>query len=249
MSEDVNSGIDNWEQKYRSIGQDRHFLTGVTDEQNVYHKSNITTSDCKSFYLDLMKFICKRMSKKISKKQSLLLQIFIFGDMSYKSTSTSTEKTIQNTHKMFNKDVAARMRREVFRDAEIKKFIGENAPFEIRGRMLSWFDKETKDHYLRQCTVCCFKMTSEEKFTKHFTDYEKCETNKSYRRKKSRELHQEYTRKQKKIVRKYFSSCDYTESNLNEFMLFASNLGFTFSKEWIMHYFLGQNIQLLPFTL
>jgi hypothetical protein len=225
--------LDFWEQKYRSIGEDRNFLTGVTDEQNVYHESNITTMECKQFYHDLNTFICKRMSSKLSNRQLEVLHDFINGDVSYKSISKITEKTIQNTHKMFNKDLVNKMKREVFRDEHIKEFIKYNAPDGIKKRLLAWFYTETSEHYLKKCTECGFKMTSQEAFEKHFKECDKISPTTNPRKIKSREKHNLFLKHQKDIVKKYFRYNHYTKSNLNEFMISAEKLGFVFSEGWI----------------
>jgi len=230
------SGVDIWEQKYRSIGQDRNFLTGVTDEQNVYHESNITTTECKEFYHKLADFISQRMASKMSKRQSKLLQYFIRSDHQYKTISTITDKTIQNTHKMFNKDVAGKMRREVFRDKSVKQFIDEHAPEGLKQRLLKWFDKETSEHFHKKCCACGFKMTTEEAYITHLIKYEKIPLNVNSRKLRSYKNHQEIIRKQKRIVRKYFRYEHYTEANIKEFLVHADKYGFICNKAWILHY-------------
>ncbi len=235
-------GLDIWEQKYRSIGEDRNFLTGVTDEQNVYHESNITTTECKQFYHEFFMFICQRMAQKMSKRQSGILESFLVGDLDYKTISTSTEKTIQNTHKMYNKDLVNRMKREVFRDKEIKKYVQDHAPAGIKTRLLKWFDKETSEHYLKQCCVCNFKMTSETAYVRHFQKCEYYVSENNHRKRMSHEKHQEFAKKQKRIMHKFFRHQELNESNLNEFMLAAGKLGFVFPRLYIIE-LMGHPVQ------
>lgn len=239
-------GVDIWEQKYRAIGIDRNFLTGVTERQSVYHSSNITSTECKQFYFKLMEFIMQRMAKKISTRQSAMLQYFIIAKQEYKTASITTDKTIQNTHKMFNKDVIGKMKREIFRDKAVKDYIFENAPSGMKSRLLEWFDIETQEHYYKKCCACGFKMTSEHAFVQHLIKYEQMPPNTNTRKLKSYKNHQEIIQAQKKIVLKYFRKNDYTVSNLNEFLLHSEQYGFICNRDWIIHYW-KDPIQLIDF--